>query len=85
MKIFFVDYDLRNVRDYNDYKALTEKLEELGGVRVLKSLWSLKMPDYYTSDDICQLLLKEIDEDDAIIVSQVINCAYTRNVINEPD
>ena len=80
MKVFFVDYDLRKEKDY---KTLTDELERLGGIRVLKSLWSLKLADTITCAIVRDHLKRFIDKDDGIIVSEVVGYAYS-NVDNAP-
>lgn len=80
MKIFFVDYDLRQEKDY---KTLTDELVRLGGIRVLKSLWSLKLADTNTCVIVRDHLKKFMDKDDGIIVSEVIGYACS-SVDNAP-
>lgn len=75
MKIFFVDYDLRKEKDY---KTLIDELARLGGIRVLKSSWSLKLPDTNTCAIVRDHLKQFMDKDDGIIVSEVIEYAYAK-------
>ena len=46
-KFFVVSYDLRDGGE-KDYEAISEKLEELGARHILKSEWSVKLPDVWT-------------------------------------
>ena len=80
MKVFFVDYDLRGERDY---ETLHAELESLGGIKVLKSLWSLKLNDEVDCKTLRDHLLEFMDEDDGLIVSQVVAYAYS-HVDNAP-
>lgn len=80
MKIFFVDYDLRGDRDY---QTLYDELNRLHGIRVLESLWSLKLNDNTTCVSLRDHLMQFIDSDDGIIVSEVVAYAYSR-VDNKP-
>ena len=80
MKIFFVDYDLRGDRDY---QTLYDELNRLHGIRVLESLWSLKLNDNTTCVSLRDHLMQFIDNDDGIIVSEVVAYAYSR-VDNKP-
>lgn len=75
MKVFFINYDLRKKRDY---QTLYDELEKLNGIRVLESLWSLKLPDNNTCVSVRDHLKKFIDEDDGIIVSIVSSYAWSR-------
>ena len=80
MKVFFVDYDLRGDRDY---QTLYDELNRLHGIRVLESLWSLKLNDNTTCVSLRDHLMQFIDSDDGIIVSEVVAYAYS-NVDNKP-
>lgn len=71
MALYFVDYDLRKQRDY---QTLYEALNQLGGVRVLKSLWCFQHAD--TSCAAVRDYLKGyIDQDDGLVVSKVVDWA----------
>jgi hypothetical protein len=80
MKIFFVDYDLRGDRDY---QTLYDELNRLHGIRVLESLWSLKLNDNTDCELVRDHLMQFIDSDDGIIVSEVRAYAWSR-VDNKP-
>ena len=80
MKIYFVDYDLRGERDY---QTLYDELNRLNGSRVLESLWSLKLNDNTTCVALRDHLLKFMDNDDGLIVSEVVAYAW-HNVDNKP-
>lgn len=75
MKVFFVNYDLRKQRNY---QPLYDELNRLNGIRVLESLWSLKLSDSNTSVSVRDHLKQFIDGDDGIIVSEVTSYAWSR-------
>ncbi len=80
MKIFVVNYDLRNGRDYN---SLYNRLNDLGGKRVLESMWTLKLDDKYTCKVIRDDLRRYMDSDDGIFVADMKSFAWA-NEDNEP-
>lgn len=71
MALYFIDYDLRKQRNYQDLYAA---LSALGAKRVLESLWALT---YNNSS--CVLirdhLMQHIDADDGLVVTQVSDWA----------
>ena len=80
MKVFFVDYDLRGDRNY---QTLYDELNRLNGIRVLESLWSLKLNDNTNCESLRNHLSQFMDNDDGLIVSEVR--AYAgRHVDNKP-
>jgi hypothetical protein len=79
MALYFVDYDLRKQRDY---AKLYEALQNLGAVRVLESLWAFKY-DGTSCIAIRDLLRNQIDSDDRLIISQVVDWASI-NAIQTP-
>ena len=80
MKIFIVNYDLRKVRNYD---ALYERLESLGGKRVLESMWTLKLSDTNTCTGLRDDLLEYMDSDDGIYVAHISSSAWNR-LDNQP-
>lgn len=80
MTIFFVSYDLRKQRNY---QTLYDELNRLKGIRVLESVWSLKLPDTNTCVSVRDHLKKFIDGDDGIIVTKISAYACSR-VDNNP-
>lgn len=65
MKVFYVSYDARgNV----DSENLRNRLEELGGRNVLKSVQILKLKDKYSVDDVLNDLCEYIDENAGMVV-----------------
>lgn len=80
MKIFLVNYDLRNARNYN---TLYERLENLGGIRVLESMWTLKLQDSVKCADLRDDLQKYMDNDDGIFVAE-LNAYAWDNPDNQP-
>lgn len=73
MKIFVVNYDLRRVRNYD---ALYERLESLGGKRVLESMWTLKLSETNTCTGLRDDLLEYMDSDDGIYVAHISSSAW---------
>ena len=67
MALFFLSYDLRNIRDY---QSLYDELKKFNAVRVLESCWcferintnAIALRDYFK---------KFVDRDDGLLVSQV--------------
>lgn len=80
MKIFVVNYDLRNERDYN---SLYNRLNNLGGKRVLESMWTLKLDEKYTCTEIRDDLRRYMDSDDGIYVAHINSSAWG-SVDNQP-
>lgn len=72
MKLFFLSYDLRNKRDY---KTLYDELNKLNAVRILESTWCFKLQDSITAEKVREHFRQFIDNDDAIMVSQVTDWA----------
>lgn len=73
MKIFVVSYDLRYKRDYD---SICNRLNDLGAIRVLESLWTLKLDDEYTCEDIRDDLRRYMDNDDGIYVAHISSSAW---------
>jgi hypothetical protein len=71
MGVFFMSYDLRKGRDYN---KLYKELERLKAVRVLESVWSIKIAldddvdDYFGTVTLRAHFAKYIDPDDGLVV-----------------
>lgn len=80
MKIFVINYDLRKARDYD---ILYQRLTELGGNRVLESVWTLKLNDKYTCADIRDDLRRYMDSDDGLYVAHISSAAWDK-VDNTP-
>ncbi len=80
MKIFLVNYDLRNDRNYN---TLYDRLQKLGGIRVLESMWTLKLQDTVKCADLRNDLLNYMDNDDGIFVAE-LNAYAWHETDNEP-
>ncbi len=80
MKVFFVDYDLRGEKDY---ETLYDELNRLNGIRVLESLWSLRLNDNTNCESLRDHLLQFMDNDDGLIVSEV-NAYAGNRVDNRP-
>jgi hypothetical protein len=81
MALYFVDYDLRNQRDY---QKLYDALNLLGAVRILESLWAFKHNNT-NCVEIRNYLRQHMDEDDGIIVSQVVDWAYFNAIVAPPN
>lgn len=71
VSLFFVDYDLRKLRNYD---RLYAELERLGAVRVLESLWCLRSASI-TAASLRDRLKSFVDGDDALCVSKVTDWA----------
>lgn len=80
MKIFTVTYDLRNDRDYD---RLYNRLEDLGGIRVLESTWTLKLADINNCKDVMHDLCRYIDKDDGMYIAY-IKSSICQKPDNEP-
>ena len=80
MKIFNVSYDLRNQRDYD---SLYDRLNKLGGKRVLESMWTLKLDDSVNSGMVRDDLKRFMDSDDGIFVAEMKSYAWN-NLDNNP-
>lgn len=66
MSLFFIEYELRKQRNY---ETLYAELERLGGVRVLESLWCLKLTD--SAKVIRDHFKAFVDADDGLCVMEV--------------
>ena len=77
MALFFLDYDLRKVRDY---KSLYEELAKFNAVRVLESSWCFNTNCSTLRDH----FKKFIDADDGLNIVEVIDWA-TYGAINTPN
>ena len=62
---YTISYDL--LKPGQNYAALTERLKQLGGVRILLSTWELKSAA--TAIDIINDLLRFVDKNDRMIVT----------------
>ena len=76
MPLYFVDYDLRGQRNYQD---LYDALGKLGAVRFLESSWCFQRAD--TSAKLVRdYLTKHIDANDGLMVSAVSDWACIRTL-----
>ena len=71
MKTFCVSYDL--VGDNRDYDAIEEMLEELGGERIQKSVWSLKLDNSWTCKTIKEYVKGYFKRNDRLFIALVEN------------
>lgn len=71
MAVYFIEYDLRKNKDYD---AISGAIEELGGIRHLRSSWSVKN-DSMSAEQLANYLLSFMDVDDGIVVSEVLTWA----------
>lgn len=71
MALYFVDYDLRKQRNYQD---LYDALDALGAKRVLESLWALSHNNSSCAR-IRDHLRLHIDADDGLVVTQIADWA----------
>ena len=74
MALFFLEYDLRNDRDY---QKLYNELENYDAVRILESLWCFKQSDT-SAKEIRDHFKQFIDADDGLVVSKVTGWATLR-------
>lgn len=78
MALFFISYDLRRQRNY---QTLYDELERYEGVRVLESVWCIRVnSDHETVRDHFRNFM---DADDGIVVITASAWA-TNNVDNRP-
>jgi hypothetical protein len=80
MALFFLDYDLRKVRDYS---RLTDELTKFGARRILQSSWCLARINT-TSTALRDYFRQFIDADDGLCVSEVKDWA-TYGTLSTPD
>ena len=80
MALYFVEYELRNERDY---PKLTEELESFNAKRVLNSYWCFNRINT-TAENLCNHFKKFIDSDDALMVTEVKDWASI-GVLHNPN
>ncbi|RDI13211.1 CRISPR-associated endonuclease Cas2 [Flavobacterium sp. AG291] len=78
MPMFFISYDLRKQRNY---QTLYDELERYDGVRVLESVWCIKVNAEY--EKVRDYFRQYIDVDDGILVIEATAWA-TYNTDNLP-
>jgi hypothetical protein len=71
MALYFVEYELRNERNY---LKITQELESFGAVRILNSYWCFKKINT-TAKGLRDHFKQFIDKDDAIMVTEVTDWA----------
>ncbi|HLN33025.1 MAG TPA: hypothetical protein VK395_35170 [Gemmataceae bacterium] len=76
MALYFLDYDLRNQRDY---QRLYDELAKFSAERILESLWCFNRVNT-TAEGLRNHFKQFIDNDDAICVSEVVNWATSRTL-----
>ncbi len=69
-KVFVVTYDLREGGE-QDYDSISEVLEDLGGRRILKSVWTVKLPGTWDCSRLGNKLLKVLCYEDGLYVAEV--------------
>ncbi|RLC50242.1 MAG: hypothetical protein DRI23_05655 [Candidatus Cloacimonadota bacterium] len=80
MALYFLNYDLRNSRDY---QKLYDELEKFDAVRILESLWCFKRAN--TSSSKLRGYFKQfIDSDDGLCISEVTDWS-TFNALKTPN
>lgn len=79
MSLFFLEYDLRNQRNY---QKLYDELNRVQAVRVLESLWAFKRINT-NCENLRNHFAQFIDADDGLVVSQVTDWA-SRKVLTAP-
>jgi len=74
MSLYFVTYELRKDRDYDE---IIDELEKFNATRVLNSHWCLKKENT-SSQELRDHFMNYIDKDDAIIVAKATSWASLR-------
>ena len=69
MALYFITYDLRNVRDY---KLLYDALSDFAAVRVLESTWCFRRIHTNTLD-LVNYFRQFIDADDGLLIVESID------------
>lgn len=80
MALFFLNYDLRNQRNY---QTLYDELERYNAVRILESMWCFRSINT-DSKQLREHFKRFIDADDGICVSEVTRWA-THNALDTPN
>lgn len=80
MALYFLEYELRNERNY---PKITKELESFGAIRVLESYWCFNRINA-TAKGLTDHFKQFIDKDDAIMVTEVTNWAGV-NLQNSPN
>ncbi len=78
MTLYFVDYDLRGQRDYQE---LYTALEKLNAIRFLESSWCFKHSNT-TAAQVRDYLKQHVDANDGIMVSSVSDWACVGTLSN---
>ena len=79
MALYFLDYDLRKQRNY---QQLYDELERFNAVRMLESSWCFNRINT-TAANLRDHFKQFIDGDDGLVVSEVTNWA-TQGVLKTP-
>lgn len=80
MALYFVEYELRNERNY---PQITKELESFGAIRVLESYWCFNRANT-TAKNLRDHFKQFIDKDDAIMVTEVTDWAG-KSLQNSPN
>lgn len=80
MALYFLEYDLRNRRNY---QTLYDELADFNGVRILESIWCFKRVGA-SAEGLRDHFRKFVDSDDGLMISEV-NTWASLNVINTPN
>lgn len=80
MALYFVEYELRNERNY---QKIISELKSYGAIRILNSYWCFKKQNT-CSKDLRDHFSKFIDKDDAVMVTEVTGWAG-RKLENSPN
>ena len=80
MALYFITYDLRKKRNYQD---LYDELDKFNAVKILESTWCFKK--FRTSaEELIDHFISYIDSDDGIVISEVNDWA-TFNTDGNPE
>jgi len=74
MALYFLTYDLRNQKNYQN---LYDELENFDAVRILESTWCFNRANT-SAKGLRDHFKKKVDSDDGLMVSEVTNWASTK-------
>ena len=81
MALYFLEYDLRNERDY---QKLYDELKKFKAVRILESLWCYKRLNT-SAEGLCDHFKQFIDSDDGLVIAEVTDWGTLRTQGNPND
>jgi len=81
MALYFLEYDLRQSRNY---QTMYDELEKFNAVRILESLWCFNRYNI-TAEGLRDHFKQFIDNDDGLVVAEVTDWATLRTQGNPND